>query len=413
MSVPLKNFRALSSLRQPGFRFYLGMYLSQMVAGDMRTVAQSLLIYRLTGSVALLGVLSLVNAIPGIILPLAGGVIADRFPKKLIANIGQAGGILPPLIVALSLSFGFLSAERTGSWWILLVAAFINTCTFSLSTPARQAIITELVGTDHIMNALSIRSTAYNIVHMVAPAVAGVLIDKTNFIVVYYIMAFFSFIGMIFTLFLPNISVQAKGQKRPNPLTQLKDGFKYVSHEFNILFIIVFTMVTAILIMPYSRLLPVYVDDILKVGATGMGMLLSASAIGAIVGSLVMASLPSKRRGTMLLIDVTVMGLALIAFGFSRSWHFSLAIVVLIGLAQPARNALCNSMVQSYTDRNFQGRVMALYSIQDGISSMGGFLAAMVAGVIGTPWTVGSFAIVMLLLVVATAIFLPRIRKLD
>lgn len=406
-------FETLRSLKQPGFRYYLGMYLSQMAGSDMRTVAQSLLIYRLTGSVALLGVLSLVNAIPGILLPLAGGVIADRFPKKLVVNLGQAGGVLPPLIVAVSMGMGFMSAERPGSWWILMAAAFLNTCTFAISTPARQAIIAELVGTDHIMNAISIRSTGYNIIHMVAPAIAGVLLDHIGFVYVYYIMAFLSFIGLIFTLFLPKIKVQGQGTKRPNPFAQLRDGFKYVRSETHILYILIFTMTTAILIMPYSRLLPVYVDNILKVGATGMGMLLSASAIGAIVGSLIMASLPSKRRGVMLLVDVSVLGLALLTFAFSRNWHFSLAVVVLVGLAQPARNALCNSMVQSYTDRNYQGRVMALYSVQDGISSMGGFIAAMVAGVIGTPWTVASFAIAMLALVVGTAIFMPRMRKLD
>jgi len=408
------SFETLRSLKQPGFRYYLGMYLSQMAAGDMRTVAQSLLIYRLTGSVALLGVLSLVNAIPGIILPIAGGVIADRFPKKLVVNLGQAGGVLPPLIIALTLNLGYLSAARAGSWWILMAVAFLNTCAFSLSMPARQAIISELVGTEHIMNALSLRSVGYNIIHMVAPAVAGVLIDRFDFAVVYYIMAFFSFIGLVFTLFLPKLSsLPAKEGKRPNPLEQLKDGFKYVRGETHILFILVFTMTTAILIMPYSRLMPVYVDDILKVGATGMGTLLSVSAVGAIVGSLIMASIPSKRRGLILLIDVTVMGVALILFGFSRNWFFSLAVIALVGLAQPARNALCNSMVQSYTDRRYQGRVMALYSAQDGISAMGGFIAAMVAGFLGTPWTVGSFAIAMLLLVMGTAIFMPRIRKLD
>lgn len=387
------------------------MFLSQSAAGDMRTVAQSLLIYRLTGSVALLGVLSLAYAVPGILLPLVGGVIADRFPKKLVINLGQAGALLPSLIVAVSLSLGFLSAERAGSWWILMAATFLNSCTFGLTTPARMAVISELVSTDHVMNAVSLRSTAYNILHLGAPALAGVIIDRFGFAFAYYVMAFLSFIGLIFTLCLPPIGIlRVKSQ---GAFSQLKDGFKYIRGETHILFILVFTIVTAILMTPYSRLMPVYVDDILKVGATGMGVLLSVSAIGGIVGSLIMASLPSKRRGVILLIDVTVLGLALVGFAFSRNWHFSLAVIVLVGLAQPARTALCNSMIQSYTDHSYQGRVMSLYSLQDGISSLGGFIAAMVAVLIGTPWTVGSFAVAMVLLSILTMVFLPRIRKLD
>jgi len=405
------SFATLRSLKSAGFRFYLGSYLSQMVNHDMRNVAQSLLIYRLTGSVALLGILSLVSAVPGILLPMVGGVIADRLPKKLIMSFGQAGTLIPLLVVGASLSLGWMSKEHAGSWWILLAASFFNTCVTSLATPSHQAIIAELVGKEHIMNAISLRSTGYNIIHLGAPALAGVIIDRFDFAFIYYLMSVFSLLGLIFTLFLPRITVQiAKGR---NALRQLIDGFKYARRETHILFIIIFTMVVAVLMMPYSRLLPVYVDDILKVGATGYGLLLSASAVGGIVGSLVIDSLPSKKRGLLLLIDVTVLGLAVMMFAFSRNWHFSLAVIVLVGLMQPARLSLSNSLVQSYTEHSYQGRMMSLYSLQDGILSLGGFIAAMVAGIIGTPWTVFGFALAMAFLSLGSLAFLPRIRKLD
>jgi MFS family permease len=405
------SFNTLSSLKKPGFIFYLGMFLSQMTSHNMRTVAQSLLIYRLTGSVTLLGILSLTNAVPGILLPLAGGVIADRLPKKHIINIGQFGALFPTLIVGVSLSMGWLSAERSGSWWILIVAAFLHTIIFSITSPARQAIISELVGKDHILNAVSLRSTGYNVIHLVAPAFAGVIIDKFGFSIVYYIMSGFSLIGLIFALFLPHISVQLV--KVRGAFSQIKDGIRYLRGQSHILFIIVFYLVTSMLFVSYSRLLPIYVDDILKVGATGYGLLLSFMGIGGIVGSLIMASLPSKKRGLMFLIDIALLGLGLMIFAFSRNWYLSLAILVFVGLAQPARNALSNSLVQSYTDSAYQGRVMSIYLLQDGVYNLGGFLAAMVAGVIGTPWTVGIFAFAMVILSSLTMVFFPRIRKLD
>jgi len=382
-----------------------------MANHDIRWVVQSLLIYRLTGSVTMLGILSLVNAIPGILLPLAGGVFADRLPKKFVLTLGQIGALVPSLIVAVSLSLGLLSAERAGSWWILMVASFINSSTMSLTVPARQAIISELVGKEYIMNAISLRSTAYNILHLGVPALAGVTVDKFGFAVVYYVMAILSFIGLIFTLFLPRFKVEIK--KAQSAISQLKDGFSYVRRETNILFVIAFTMVVAVLMTPYTKLMPVYVDDILKVGATGYGLILSFSAVGGIIGALVVASLPSKKRGIMLLADVMALGMGLMIFAFSRNWYFSLAVVVFIGLAQPARYTISNSMVQSYTDHAYQGRTMSIYSLQDGIFNLGGFLSAMVAGVIGTPWTVFSFAILMVALSLGIMAFLPRIRKLD
>jgi len=319
--------------------------------------------------------------------------------------------VLPSIVVAVSLSLGLLSIEHSGSWWILIAAALISTIASSLTTPASLAIISEVVGKEHVMNAVSLRSTGYNIFHLGVPALAGVVIDAFGFATVFYIMGALSFIGLIFTLFLPKTAIKA-GEKR-SAILQLKDGFTYARKQTHILFILIFTMVTAILIMPYSRLLPVYVDDILNVGATGYGLLLSASAVGAIVGSLVMASLPNKKRGVMLLVDVALLGLALMFFAFSRNWLFSLVIIAVVGLLQPARYSLSNSLVQSNTDQEYRGRMMSLYSLQDGILSLGGFTAAMIAGLIGTPWTVFSFAFVMALLALLSLVFLPQIRKLD
>jgi hypothetical protein len=108
----MPSLRTFSSLRLPSFRYYLGMYWCGMAVQDMRTVAQSLLIYRLTGSVALLGVMALVNTLPSIVLPLAGGVIADRLPKKNTIILGQMGTLFTLMIIAVSLGFGFMSAER-------------------------------------------------------------------------------------------------------------------------------------------------------------------------------------------------------------------------------------------------------------------------------------------------------------
>ena len=377
----------------------------------MLIMARSLLIYRLTGSIALLGVLSLVSAIPAILLPLIGGVIADRIPKKSVLILGQAGSLVTSLIIALSLTLGFLSAERTGSWWILMAASFLNQSAFSLAVPSRQAVIGELVGKDQIMNALSLRNMGRNVIRLGAPALTGVLIDTIGFELVYYLTSGINVVSLVLTLFLP-----VTGTREVNGsgfFSQLKDGLKYVRGESNILLILAFTLVMALLAMPYLRLMPVLVYDILKVGATGMGILLSASAIGALVGSIILASLPSKRRGIMLLIAATGLGLALTGFAFSHNWHFSLALIVFVGIGQTMRMTLSNTILQSYTDPKYRGRVMSLYAMETGTTSLGVFGSAMLAEVIGVPLTVGSFALTIVLLSLLALVLLPRIRKLD
>lgn len=408
MAPMLKSF---DSLRQSAFRFYLGSQMCYSIAVQMRILAQSLLIYRLTGSVALLGVMALVNALPGILLPLIGGVIADRLPKKNVLFLGQMGTLVTTLAVALSLTLGILSAERAGSWWIIVVASFISNSAYSLSTPSRQAIVVELVGADQVMNAISLRTVGYNIVRLGAPALAGVLLDALGFEFIYYLGSGVSFIALILTLFLPLTGTfEGKGH---GAVSQLKDGLRYVRGEANVLFVLSFAIITALLAAPHMRLLPVFVDDILKVGATGMGMLLSAAAIGALVGSSITASLPSKKRGALLLIGTMVLGLALTFFAFSRNWHFSLVFIAVVSLGQSVRMILSNTLLQSYTDSGYLGRVMSVYALTEGVASLGVFVAAILAESFGVPLTVGGFALTMVLLSLLAMVFLPRIRKLD
>lgn len=401
----------LSSLRHPAFRLYFGTQMCQMTAYTMRMMVRSLLIYRLTGSVALLGVMTLVHALPGIILPLLGGVIADRLPKKYVLLLGQAGSLVTSLVIALSLTLGFLSAERAGSWWILMVMSFLTSCILNLTMPSRHAIVAELVGKDQVMNAISLSNLGRNIIRLGVPALAGLLIDVIGFASVYYITSGISLISLVLTLLLPLTGTWE--EKGGSVISQLKDGLKYVRGEVNLLFILAFTLVMSLLSWPYMRLMPIFADDILKVGATGMGILLSVSAIGAVAGSLVMASLPSKKRGTMLLINATVLGLALTGFAFSHNWYLSLAFIVFVGLGHSVRMTLSNTLVQSYSDPRYRGRVMSLYTMEEGLTGLGIFGAAMLAEVTGVPGTVGGFALVLVFLSLLALVIFPRLRKLD
>jgi len=165
--------------------------------------------------------------------------------------------------------------------------------------------------------------------------------------------------------------------------------------------------------MPYQMLLPVFADDILKVGATGMGVLMSVSGAGAIFGAMVLASLPNKKRGIMLLYSALVLGLALIFFAFSESMTLSLILIVFVGLGTAGRMALGNTLLQYYTEDEYRGRVMSIYMMEFGLTSFSAFAAGIMTEAIGVQWSVGGFAVTLVCFSILALFFVPKLRKLD
>jgi len=403
--------QTFNSFKNPVFRLYYGAMLGQMAAMNMQMVARSFLVYHLTGSAAILGGLTLAATIPMLILSLFGGVIAERVQKKFVMLVGQAGSAIVSLGVALALTLGYLSTEHIGSWWILVVAAVLQGTIMGLMMPSRQAILPEIVGEEKLMNAVALNVLGMNTLRLLAPAASGFLIDALGFKAVYYATTGMYLMAVVFIAFLPLTSTMTV--RGGGALADIKEGLNYVRRETNILLILAFTLFAVILSMPYMMLMPVFAVDVLKVGATGMGWLISVSGVGAIVGSLLLASLPNKKRGLMLLAGSLLLGLALVGFSLSSSWYLSLALIVFVGLGQTVRMALSNTLVQYYVDDEYRGRVMSIYMMEFGLMGFGVFAAALLAEAIGVQWAVGGFAMVLVLLSILALVFLPRIRKLD
>ena len=407
----LRNLRTFRSFKNPVYRIYYGALLCQMAGMNMQMIAGLLLIYRLTGSAAILGAMSFANAIPMLSLSLFGGVIADRVQKKYVMLVGQAGSAVVVLGVALALTTGYLSPERAGSWWILVVSAVLQGTIMALMMPSRAAIIREIVSEEQLLNAVSLNNMGMNSLRLFAPALAGFLIDAFDFKSVYYTMAGMYFLAVVFIALLPLTStITIRGQ---GILDSIKEGFKYLRQQTTILFVLVFMLLAIVLSMPYQMLMPIFCDDILKVGATGMGVLMSVSGIGAIVGSLTLASMPNKKRGLILLASSLFLSMVLVAFAFSSSWPLSLGLVVFLGLGQTGLMTLSFTLIQYYVDPEYLGRVMSILMMQFGLTSFGTFAAGMIAENIGVQWAVGGFAMVLVLMSVLALVFVPRIRNLD
>jgi MFS family permease len=408
---PFFNIRTFSSLQNPVYRLYFFGMLGQFAAMNMQWITTSLLTFRLTGSPALLGSMALANAIPMIFISLFGGTIADRMQKRLVIIIGLVGTALVNVGIALALSTGALSQAHEGSWWILLLASFLSGIMMGLMMPARQAIIPEIVSREHAMNAVAMNMLGMNALTFVAPGIAGFLIDAFDFKAVYFVMAAMNVWAAVFVFFIRhNSRITRTGA---NIMTDMQEGFKYIRRDVTILLVLAFTLVVTVLSMSYSQLLPVFTDNILKVGATGMGVLMSVSGAGALIASLVMASLRNKWRGLMLLIGGLVSGIALVGFSFSSSWNFSLAFMVFVGVGQTIRGTVSGALLQSYTEPKYMGRVMAVFSMQWGVVNVCMFIAGLMAQVISVQWVVGGFAMALIVLTIMGMALAPRLRKLD
>jgi len=399
------------SLKNPVFRLYFVAMAAYMAPWSMQMIGRSLLVYRITGSATILGIMSLAFAVPMLCLSLFGGVIADRMPKKHIIVAGTVGAALVSLGIALALTLGYLGSERPGSWWVLAVAGALQGAIMALMIPSRLAIVPEIVGREELLNAVSLNTMEMNGLRMLAPALAGFLVESFGFDTLYYVMTGCYLTSAIVFSFMPRTGKVAT--PGPNALAQMKEGLNYVRHNTPVLLILFFTVFAVVLTMPYYVLMPIFTEDILMVGAGGLGILMSVSGAGAIIGSLVLASLSNKKRGLMFLTGNLLLSLALIGFSFSGSWHLSLALIAFVGLGDTARMALGNTLLQYYTEEEYHGRVMSIFVMQFGLMGFGAFGAGLLTEVVGVQWAVGGLAAVLIPVTLLVIAFVPRLRRLD
>jgi len=416
-SLSLRNLRTFTSFRNPVFRLYYGAMVCQMAAMNMQMIARSLLVYELTGSGTALGVMALGNAMPMLFFSLFGGVIADRVQKKYVLWVGQAASAGVSLAIAMMLVSGLMSEDRSGSWIILVVAALFQGTIMGLMMPSRQAMIADIVGQESLMNAVALNTFGMNAMRLLAPIPVGFIIYMYGFEAVYFAMTGMYIIAIFFITLMPKtgtVTLSGRGA-----MGDVVDGLKYARHEKTILLLLFVTFIVTLLSMPYMMMLPALTEDVLNVDSRGFGLLLSMSGVGAMLGSIFLASMPNKKRGLMLIVGSVILGVALVGLFFSNSWFPSIAwpmalgFIFFVGIGQTARMTLGNALLQYYVQDEYRGRVMSLMMMEFGLTSFGVFFAGILTDMIGVQWAVGGLAIMLIIFSVYMLAFVPRMRKLD
>ncbi len=417
-----------AALKLPAYRIFFGALLMQMTAMNMQMVARTWFMYELTGSAVMLGAVGLGSALPILTVSLFGGVLADRIRKRSILVAGQFASALVALGIAVSISVGAIA------WIHLFVAALFQGLVLALMMPARQALIYELVGDNTLMNAIALNAAAMNFIRLTAPAFAGFFIAFWSIEGVYYIMTVLYAIGFMFAVRLPRTGTDRR--RESTAIQELTEGLRYIRHNADVLAILVLTLLSTILSMPYLFLLPMFTRDIFLVdvsifgrlaswpligslllalgeSSARQGLLISVSGLGALAGSLVVASMSSRKRGLIFLLSLLLTAVSLLAFSATGSYLLALIFFITMGLGQAGRLALGNTLLLSNTDDTHQGRVMSVHMMNWGITMVGVFLVSILADRVGVQLAVGGSAGLLAVITLYYLFLTSRIRALD
>ena len=393
------------SLSNRDFRYlWLGM-LCLMGAVHMQMLAQGYLVYEITSSPALLGVVNSGFAIPMLSLSLFGGAVADRMDRKRIIQAGQAGFALSSVFIGISVATG------TVTWVHLLMVSVLMGALFSFIMPARQAIIPQIVGDERLTNAMALNAAGMSATTLVAPAAAGALYAATGADSVYYVTGVLGVISVLITGLLPRLSGGSTGQKA-GMARDIGAGLSYIRHSPLVLVLLVIGLVTALLAMPFRFLMPVFVVDVYQKGPQAMGMLVTTLGLGALVGSLAIAALGKVRRGLILIGGTFLTGIVLLLVAVFPYYYLAIGLMVLMGLGDAGRMTLSQALIMEVTEDAYRGRVMSVFMMNFGLMPLGVLPAGLAAEFLGGQAAVGILAVLLLAAAAGILITQKTLREL-
>jgi MFS family permease len=393
-------FRAF---RHRNYQLYFTGQLISFSGTWMQSVAESWLVYRLTGSAALLGVTAFCSQIPVFILAPIGGTVADRGNRHRIMVVTQSVSMALPLILSVLTFTG-----RVQVWHVFVLATCLGVVN-AFDIPARQSFVVEMVGREDLLNAIALNSSMFNGARVVGPAVAGLLVAAVGEAWCFLLNGI-SYVAVIGGLLMMRVATTRRARPH-SPFRDTLEGFRFVLRTAPVRALLLLLGVVSLAGMPYAVLMPVFAEEILRGGARGLGFLMAASGLGALGGALSLAGRRDVRGlGAWVGWAAGAFGVSLALFSLSRSFWLSVALLVPVGFSLMVQMASSNTLIQAMVPDRLRGRVMSVYSMMFlGMAPFGGLSAGYAAERIGAPATV---AVGGAICVIAAAVFRMRLPKL-
>ncbi len=395
------------------YRDYRLLWSGNMVTQTgrwMQEVATGWLMLELTDSPAWLGLVGFTRGLPMLLLSLPAGVLADRVDRRKLLVTSQV------LAAVLATILAFLVATGLVRPWHVLVLSFLSGSTMSFIFPTRQALVSTLVPRERMANAVAVNSAGQNSARVFGPSLAGVMISAVGTAICFAFQAV-GLIGaaiMSFKLRAPSRDPQT-AHSRASAAANLLEGLRYIAATPRLKGLIGLAAIPTVLAMPFMQMIPVIARDELGTGSAGLGLLMTASGVGALTGSLTVAALSTRLRsfGNLQIVTAALFGIMVSLFAFSPWMPLSLVLIAITSGVSAVYMSLNNTILQMSVSDEFRGRVLSVYLRSWGLMPFGTLPMGAVAGSVGAPIAVATGGIASTLLVLIIAVRLPAIRRMS
>lgn len=350
----------------------------------MQRIAMPWLVYHMTGSALLLGIVGFAGQIPSFLLSPFAGVITDRWDRYKVLLLTQIISMIQAALLAWLCLSGLIQI------WEIIVLSIILGCVNAFDVPARHSFVIDMVEKkEHLGNAIALNSLMFNGARLIGPSIAGVMLAATGEGVCFLLNAI-SYVFVIISLLMMHLQTKEAKHSETQIMSELKEGFRYTFGFAPIKHLLILLSISSLMGMSYSVLMPVFAKEILHGGSHTYGFLMGAAGFGALTGALFLASRKSVLKlGRIVPLSTLIFGTGLIGLSFSRFFPLSLLLMIFVGLGMMMQAAASNTIIQTITDDDKRGRVMSFYTMAImGTAPFGSLMAGSLAKIIGTPWTI-------------------------
>jgi MFS family permease len=371
------RFRAL---KHRNFQLFIIGQLISLIGTWMQTTAQQWLVYKLTGSVALLGVFGFASQVPMLLLAWMGGYVGDRYNRHRGVIVTQSCSMVLAFVLAA------LTLTHTIREWHLIFIAFLVGIVNAFDVPIRQAFFVHMVGKEDLPNAIALNSSIFNGARVVGPAIAGFAIVLVGEGWCFFLNGV-SFIAVLVALLMMRIEPRKSRPKDQSPLRSFVQGFQFAMKDVPIRSALLMLSLLSLFGLQYAVFLPIYAHDILHGGAKALGLLMSAAGVGAVLGALQFAARTHyKGLAKWIATTCTTCAIGLIVMSHATSFWLCAAVLFVVGFAATSQMAATNTIIQERVPEELRSRLMAVYATMFmGVQPIGALLAGGIAKRIGTP----------------------------
>jgi len=372
------------SLKYRNYRLFFSGQSISLIGTWMQRIAMPWLVYHMTGSALLLGVVGFAGQIPTFLLSPVAGVLTDRWSRYRVLLVTQIISLVQAFVLAILCLLGIIQI------WHIVVLSIILGCVNAFDVPARHSFIIDMVEKkEDLGNAIALNSMMFNGARLIGPSIAGVMLATTGEGICFLINAI-SYIFVILSLVMMKLKPRKDGKQKKEIIKELKEGLNYTFGFPPIRHLIYLLGIVSLMGMSYTVLMPVFVKEILHGGSHTYGFLMGAAGFGALLGALFLASRETViKLGRIIPSSTILFGTGLIILSFTTNFPLALILMIFIGLGMMMQTAASNTILQTITDDDKRGRVMSFYTMAImGTAPFGSLMAGWMAKTIGTASTI-------------------------